>query len=266
MSDKGIHLHSLDPTALDPPVWAIRRGVLLAVLALVGMVAGAAAVAGFARSRQSATPRGLGHTPSGVAASESARPRQSRPAYPVLDVRLTTTIASVTPRYAGRSTGESWTSPALGRVREAPVSSPGAPDYYVRDRAGAWSYIVYAPSGSAGRWRHIAPPGGRAPPLLTERQVTALFTRLRAEAGARGVLRVGLDHRLADTFTTRQLTWPFRYDGLTRVWSDDVTARPRQIRITTRQGATTTTILITIDRMRTISSASLPDDFFTPPG
>jgi len=253
-------------TPLDPPVWAIRRGVLLVVGMVMGMAVAAMAVVGFARAHQPTTPQRLGHAPLGVAASGPARPRQSRTAYPVLDVRLTTTIVSVTPPYTGRSTGESWTAPALGRVREAPVSGPGVPDYYVRDGVGAWLYIVYAPSGSAGRWRRVAPPGGRPPALLTEGQVAALFNRLRAEAGARGVSRVGLDHRMADTFTTHGLTWPFRYDGLTRVWVDAVTARPRQLRITTRQGATTITTLMSIDRMRTIPSTSLLDSFFTPPG
>jgi len=225
--------------SLDPPLWAVRGRFVLAVLAVISAVGVLSAVLGFAR-----------------------QPRMSA-AFAVLDVRMTTTIVSTSPQVVERSVGELWTAPTLGRVREAPVSPPGPADYYVRARSGAWAYVAYEQVGSAGRWRRAAT--ARPPSWLTARQVDALFIRLRVEAGAANVSRVAMGDRMAATFTTRALSWPYRYSGLARVWIDDVTGQPRQIRVMTKRGGVTVTILTTIDRIGVIPSTILPADFFTPP-
>jgi len=225
--------------SLDPPLWTVRGRFMLAVLAVISAVAVLSAVVGFAR-----------------------QPRMSA-AFAVLDVRMTTTIVSTSPQVVERSGGELWTAPTLGRVREASVSPPGPADYYVRDRSGAWIYVAYEQAGSAGRWRRVAT--ARPPSWLTARQVDALFIRLRAEAGVANASRVAMGSRMAATFTTRALSWPYRYSGLARVWIDDVTGQPRQIRVMTKRGGATVTILTTIDRMGVIPSTTLPADFFTPP-
>ena len=227
-------------TPLDLPLWAVRGRLALAALTIISAVGVLSAVVGFAR-----------------------QPRAPA-AFAVLDVRMTTTIVSTSPQAAERSVGESWTAPPLGRVREAPVSPPGPADYYVRSHSGVWTYVAYDATGLAGRWRRGAAPS--APPtLLDEQQVDALFMRLRARAGATNVSRVAMGDRMAATFTTRALSWPYRYNGLARVWIDDVTGQPRQIRIMTRRGAAAGAILTTIDSMRTVSASSFPADFFTPP-
>ena len=225
--------------SLDPPSWAVRRKTLLGVLGLMALVMGMAVVAGFARTR--------------------------RPAYPVLDVRLTTTIVSASPQYVERSAGESWSLAALGLVREEPLSDTSKADYLVRDRSGAWTSVAYVPSGTAGQWEHSVLPASQRPAALNEQDIEALFMGLRARAGGPGASLVGLGNRMTATFTTRDLTWPFRYRGLARVWVDDATGQPRQIRIQSVVGANTVTILTTIDSIRTISTAALPGDFFTPP-
>jgi len=225
-------------TLLDPPLWAVRGRLVLAVLPVIIAIGALSAVVGFTR-----------------------QPRTGA-AFAVLDVRMTTTIVSTAPQAVERSVGESWTAPTLGRVREAPVSPPGPADYYVRDHAGAWTYVAYVATGSAGRWRRAATAG--PPSWLTEQQVDALFIGLRAEAGAANVSRVAMGNRMAATFITRALSWPYRYSGLVRVWIDDVTGQPLQIRIRTRLNGNTVTILTTIDRMGVIPSTTLPTDFFTP--
>jgi len=236
-----------DPLAsLDPPRWAVRRGAPLGVLGLMVVVTGMTAVV------------------------ESARVRGA--AYTVLDVRVTTTVTAASPlsASAGGASGESWSVAAPGVVREAPTSASGPagrPDYYVRDRSGAWSHIAYVSRGTSGDWRREAAPDGPPTSVLTEREVDRLFLRLRRQANRKDVSLVALDNRMAATFTTRALTWPFRYNGLARVWVDDITGQPRQIRIRGASGASTgaVTVLTKIDSIRTISTAALPDDFFAPP-
>ena len=222
-----------------PPLWAVRGRLALAALAVISAVALLSAVVGFARQLRIGA------------------------AFGVLDVHMTTTIISTAPQVVERSMGESWTALTLGRVREASVSPPGPADYYVRDRSGAWTYVAYERVGSGGHWRRAAT--ARPPSWLTARQVDALFMRLRAEAGSANASRVAMGDRMAVTFTTRALSWPYRYSGLARVWIDDVTGQPRQIRVMTRHSGATVTILTTIDHMGVIPSTALPADFFTPP-
>lgn len=235
-----------DPLAsLDPPRWAVRRGAPLGVLGSMVVVMGMMVVV------------------------ESARARGA--AYTVLDVRMTTTVmASPLSTSAGGASGESWSVAEPGVVREAPISASGPagrPDYYVRDRSGAWSHIAYVSRGTSGDWRRGAAPDGAPTSVLTERDVDRLFLRLRRQANRKDVSLVALDNRMAATFTTHALTWPFRYSGLARVWVDDITGEPRQIRIRGAFGASTgaVTVLTKIDSIRTISTATLPDDFFAPP-
>lgn len=228
-----------EQTLAPPPLWTVRGQFVLAALAVISAAALLPVVVGFAR-----------------------QPRMSA-AFDVLNVRLTTTTVSTSPQMVKQSTGELWIAPSLGRVREAPVSPPGPADYYVRDHSGAWTHVAYERMGSAGYWRWAAT--ARPPSWLTVRQVDALFIQLRAGAGAANVSRVAMSDRMAATFTTRALSWPYRYSGLARVWIDDVTGQPRQIRVMTKQGGATVTILTTIDRMGVVPSTALPTDFFTPP-
>jgi hypothetical protein len=157
---------------------------------------------------------------------------------------------------------ELWTDPTRGSVRMR-LERNGDALYYQRSSTGAW-YVVDRPSPRAP-WQRIRLLPGQEPSLLTERGVRALFARLRKSAGAALVTPVDLRNHLAYAFPSGGVTWPYRYVGATRVWVDGVTGLPLQYRNVVVGGTQPVVILTVVGDIRTVSSTSLPADFFTPP-
>lgn len=183
------------------------------------------------------------------------------PAHPVLYARFSTDDAL--PASTARSdVYEVWTDPTRGSARMR-LARNGDALYYQRSSSGAW-YVVERPDPRAP-WQRIRLLPGQEPSLLTERGVRALFARLRKSAGAAVVTAVDLRNHLAYAFPSGDVTWPYRYVGTTRVWVDGTTGLPLQYRNVVVGGAEPVVIITVVDDVRTVSSTSLPADFFTPP-
>ena len=187
--------------------------------------------------------------------------RRQVPAHPVLYARFSTDDA-LPAATARPDVYELWTDPTRGSARMR-LERNGDALYYQHSSAGAW-YVVERPSARAP-WQRIRLLPGQEPSLLTERGVRALFARLRKSAGSALVTPVDLRNHLAYAFPSGGVTWPYRYAGTTRVWVDGVTGLPLQYRNVVVGGTQPVVILTVVDDVRTVSSTSLPADFFTPP-
>jgi hypothetical protein len=195
------------------------------------------------------------------------------PPHPVLYARFTT-ASSLATVGGVRAAYQLWTDPTIASARLRLVQT-GESIYYVRTSSGmgmpsgvgtssgAWYSI--GRSGPRAPWQRTRLVSGQEPSLLTMQGVRALFAGLRRRAGAAMVTPVDLRNHLAFAFPAAGVTWPFRYVGLTRVWLDAATGLPLQYRNVIVGGKEPVEVLTVVEDVRTVSSATLSRDFFTPP-
>ncbi len=190
----------------------------------------------------------------------------------VLDARFTST--GLAP--GSRPTHvEVFTDSVLRRVRVTLSDPSNAPDrwqtLYYLDLTNTTGTVV-ARDRPGAPWRRGAIKPAQEPALLTREGVRDLFASLLQRAVPGTTESVGIGSRLATTCVTTGVSWPFRSVGPVRVWLDGVTGLPLRFRVETALAprasgspATVDGYVTVVESLRTLSSTSLPSDFFAAP-
>lgn len=193
---------------------------------------------------------------------------EAAPAHGVVEARFT--MLNLVPHSPSvRASYEMWFDPTRGRVRLAlGAAGQGVQTvYYWRDSKGAW--YIYGRRSARGSLGYLPLTRLQQPALLAEDGIRRAFALLLRHADPATVSRVALRGRVVTAFVTNAVTWPFRADGPTRVWLDDATGLPLQYRSSVKNGpdigSAITTLLTSVDSLRTVRSTTLPSGFMQPP-